>query len=182
MANEKNLKRYGKEKPAPTSEEAKKAGSKGGKKSAEARAEAKTTREIAKMLDSLAVTGKNKEVLEQLGVPDDDQTQQTVRLVALHKKAMTGDVAAIKLWLEITGEAPTAKGQRRSERRHPRGIRESGGGYQGQERQRELNADDFRPSNMDGQDESRFLGRRARDTPRRKYGNEQDARRRLDIL
>ncbi len=109
MANEKNLKRYGKEKPAPTSEEAKKAGSKGGKKSAEARAEAKTTREIAKMLDSLAVTGKNKEVLEQLGVPDDDQTQQTVRLVALHKKAMTGDVAAIKLWLEITGEAPTAK-------------------------------------------------------------------------
>lgn len=109
MANEKNLKRYGKEKPAPTSEEAKKAGSKGGKKSAEARAEAKTTREIAKMLDSLAVTGKNKEVLEQLGVPDDDQTQQTVRLVALHKKAMTGDVAAIKLWLEITEEAPTAK-------------------------------------------------------------------------
>ncbi len=109
MANEKNLKRYGKEKPAPTSEEAKKAGSKGGKKSAEARAEAKTTREIAKMLDSLAVTGKNKEVLEQLGVPDDDQTQQTVRLVALHKKAMTGDVAAIKLWLEITGEAPTQK-------------------------------------------------------------------------
>lgn len=109
MANEKNLKRYGKEKPAPTSEEAKKAGSKGGKKSAEARAEAKTTREIAKMLDSLAVTGKNKEVLEQLGVPDDDQTQQTIRLVALHKKAMTGDVAAIKLWLEITGEAPTAK-------------------------------------------------------------------------
>lgn len=109
MANEKNLKRYGKEKPAPTSEEAKKAGSKGGKKSAEARAEAKTTREIAKMLDSLAVTGKNKEVLEQLGVPDDDQTQQTVRLVALHKKAMTGDVAAIKLWLEIVGEAPTTK-------------------------------------------------------------------------
>ena len=109
MEKEKNLKRYGKEKPAPTSEEAKKAGSKGGKKSAEARAEAKTTREIAKMLDSLAVTGKNKEVLEQLGVPDDDQTQQTVRLVALHKKAMTGDVAAIKLWLEITGEAPTQK-------------------------------------------------------------------------
>ena len=109
MANEQNLKRFGKEKPAPTSEEAKKAGSKGGKASAEARAEAKTTREIAKMLDSLAVTGKNKEELEQLGVPDDDQTQQTVRLVALHKKAMTGDVAAIKLWLEITGEAPTQK-------------------------------------------------------------------------
>ena len=108
MANEQNLKRFGKEKPAPSSEQAKKAGSKGGKASAEKRAEAKTAREIAKMLDSLAVTGKNKEVLEQLGVPMDDQTQQTVRLVSLHKKSMTGDVAAIKLWLEIIGEAPTS--------------------------------------------------------------------------
>ena len=68
MANEQNLKRFGKEKPAPTSEEAKKAGSKGGKASAEARAEAKTTREIAKMLDSLAVTGKNKEVDEMRSI------------------------------------------------------------------------------------------------------------------
>lgn len=108
MANEQNLKRFGKEKPAPSSEQAKKAGSKGGKASAEKRAEAKTAREIAKMLDSLAVTGKNKEVLEQLGVPMDDQTQQTVRLVSLHKKSMTGDVAAIKLWLEIIGEAPAS--------------------------------------------------------------------------
>lgn len=108
MANEQNLKRFGKEKPAPTSEQAKNAGRKGGKASAEKRAEAKTTREIAKMLDSLAVTGKNKEVLEQLGVPTNDQTQQTVRLVSLHKKAMTGDVAAIKLWLEIIGEAPAS--------------------------------------------------------------------------
>ena len=43
-----------------------------------------------------------------MGVPTDDQTQQTVRLVALHKRAMGGDVAAIKLWLEIIGEAPTS--------------------------------------------------------------------------
>lgn len=109
MANEQNLKRFGKEKPAPTSEEAKKAGKKGGEASAEARAKAKTAREIAEMLDTLTVTGKNKEVLEQLGVPEDDQTQQTVRMVALHKKAISGDVAAIKLWLEIKGEAPSAK-------------------------------------------------------------------------
>ena len=34
MANEQNLKRFGKEKPAPSSEQAKKAGSKGGKASA----------------------------------------------------------------------------------------------------------------------------------------------------
>lgn len=108
MANEKNLKRYGKEKPAPSSEQAKKAGSKGGKASAAAKAKAKSTRELAKMLDALKVTGKTKETLEAIGVPVDDQTQQTARLVALQKRAMLGDVAAIKLWLEIIGEAPAS--------------------------------------------------------------------------
>lgn len=108
MANEKNLKRYGKEKPAPSSEQAKKAGSKGGKASAAAKAKAKSTRELAKMLDALEVTGKAKETLEAIGVPIDDQTQQTARLVALQRKALSGDVAAVKLWLEIIGEAPTS--------------------------------------------------------------------------
>lgn len=60
------------------------------------------------MLDTLAVSGKTKETLEMLGISKCDQTQQTARLVALHKKALSGDVAAIKLWLEIIGEAPTA--------------------------------------------------------------------------
>lgn len=108
MANEKNLKRYGKEKPAPSSEQAKKAGSKGGKASAAAKAKAKSTRELAKMLDALEVTGKAKETLEAIGVPIDDQTQQTARLVALQRKALSGDVAAVKLWLEIIGEAPAS--------------------------------------------------------------------------
>lgn len=104
MANEQNLIPMNKR----TESERRELARKGGEASGKARAEAKTTREIAKMLDGLAVTGKNKELLEQLGVQADDQTQQTVRLVALHKKAMSGDVAAIKLWLEIIGEAPTS--------------------------------------------------------------------------
>lgn len=104
MANEQNLIPMNKR----TESERRELARKGGEASGKARAEAKTTREIAKMLDNLAVTGKNKELLEQLGVPTDDQTQQTVRLVALHKKTMGGDVAAIKLWLEIIGEAPTS--------------------------------------------------------------------------
>lgn len=107
MANEHNLKRFGKEKPAPSSEQAKSAGRKGGKKSAEKRAEAKTTREIVEMLDALEVTGGNRDMLEALGVPDDMRTQQTLRLAALHKKAVMGDVAAVRLLLEIKGEAPT---------------------------------------------------------------------------
>lgn len=108
MANEQNLKRYGIEKPPLTHEQAVKKGRKGGKASAKAKAKAKSARELAEMLDGLAVTGKTKETLEQLGVPDSEQNQKTARMVALHKKAMQGDVAAVKLWLEITGEAPTA--------------------------------------------------------------------------
>lgn len=92
-----------------TPEERRENARKAGVASGEARRAKKTARQVAEMLDSLAVTGKNKEVLDQLGIPDDDKTQQTVRLLALHKKAITGDVRAIRLWLEITGEAPTQK-------------------------------------------------------------------------
>lgn len=98
MSGEDNLR------PVRSKDEARERGANGGKKSGEVRRAKKTVRQIAAMLDSLPVTGPNKEVLEKLGVPDDDQTQQTVRLVALHKKAMTGDVSAVRLWLEITGE------------------------------------------------------------------------------
>ena len=108
MANEQNLKRYGKEKPAPSSEEAKKAGSKGGKKSAEKRAQAKTTREILEFLDTLAVTGNNHDKLEAMGIPENMITQQTLRLVGLHTKAASGDAQANKLLLEIKGEAPAS--------------------------------------------------------------------------
>lgn len=108
MANEQNLKHFGIEKPPLSHEQAVKVGRKGGKASAAARARAKSARELAEMLDALAVTGQNKDVLDKLGVPQSEQNQKTVRMVALHKKALQGDVAAIKLWLEITGEAPTA--------------------------------------------------------------------------
>lgn len=105
MANEGNLKRFGKEKPAPTSEEAKKAGSKGGKASAEKRAQVKTSREIVEMLDALAVSPSNNEIMETLGIPEDMRTRQTLRLLQLQKKAEQGDAQANKLLLEIRGEA-----------------------------------------------------------------------------
>lgn len=105
MGNEKNLVPNEQRTPEERRENARKAGIASG----EARRAKKTTRELAELLDALPVTGANKELLEHLGVPEDDQTQQMVRIVALHKKAMSGDVQAVKLWLEITGEAPTQK-------------------------------------------------------------------------
>ena len=105
MANEQNLKRFGKEKPAPSSEEAKKAGSKGGKASAEKRAQIKTSREIVEMLDGLPVTENNQAIMETFGIPEDMRTRQTLRLLQLQKKAEQGDAQANKLLLEIRGEA-----------------------------------------------------------------------------
>lgn len=105
MANEQNLKRFGKEKPAPSSEEAKKAGSKGGKASAEKRAQIKTSREIVEMLDSLAVNENNNAIMETLGIPEDMRTRQTLRLLQLQRKAEQGDSQANRLLLEIRGES-----------------------------------------------------------------------------
>ena len=104
MANEKNLVPLNKR----TKSERREIARKGGKASGAKRAEAKTTRDIAEMLDALSVTGKTKEALEQLGLPTEEQTQKVARLVALQKRGLQGDVAAIKLWLEIIGEAPTS--------------------------------------------------------------------------
>ena len=105
MANEKNLKRCGKEKPPSSREEAVKNGRKGGKKSAEVRAQAKTSREIVEMLDSLAVKDGNNEIMAALGIPEDMRTRQTLRLLQLLKKAENGNPQANKLLIEIRGEA-----------------------------------------------------------------------------
>ena len=105
MANEQNLKKFGKDKPPLTHEEAVKQGQAGGKASGEARAKAKTSREIVEMLDSLAVNENNNAIMETLGIPEDMRTRQTLRLLQLQKKAESGDPQANKLLLEIRGEA-----------------------------------------------------------------------------
>ncbi len=103
--NDENLISNEQRTPSERRENARKAG----KASGEARRHKRTVREICEILDTLPVTGKNKDKLVELGVPDDMQTQDVLRLVALQGKAVRGDVQAVKLWLEITGEAPTQK-------------------------------------------------------------------------
>ena len=104
MANEQNLKKFGKDKPPLTHEEAVKQGQTGGKASGEARAKAKTSREIVELLDSLPVNENNNAIMETLGIPEDMRTRQTLRLLQLQKKAESGDPQANKLLLEIRGE------------------------------------------------------------------------------
>jgi len=104
--NIQNLKSYGKSKPPLTRDEAMKIGKKGGEASAKARAGAKTAKGILSILNELPASGNNKDKLAILGIPDEMQTQKTMRIVALHQKALTGDAQAQRLVLEIDGEAP----------------------------------------------------------------------------
>ncbi|MCM1368267.1 MAG: hypothetical protein NC184_05625 [Roseburia sp.] len=108
MPNEKNLKKYGKDKPPLSHEQAVENGKKGKKKSDEAKREKRTSREIVEMLDALAVSPNNREIMEALGIPEDLWTRQTLRLLQLQKRAESGDAQANKLLLEIRGEAAAA--------------------------------------------------------------------------
>lgn len=104
MANIQNLKRFGKEIPKPTSEQAREWGKKGAEANNAARKKAKTSKEIVKMLDLLDVKGKNADIMRSLGIPEEYLDRHTLRLLQLHKKAEEGDVRANRLLLEITGE------------------------------------------------------------------------------
>ncbi len=105
MANEQNLKKFGKDKPPLSHEQAVENGRKGKKKSDEVKREKKTSREIVEMLDDLPVNENNNAIMETLGIPEDMRTRQTLRLLQLQKKAEQGDAQANKLLLEIRGEA-----------------------------------------------------------------------------
>lgn len=104
MSNIQNLKRFGKEIPKPTSEQAREWGKKGGEANGKAIKKAKTSKEIVKMLDMLGVKGKNADIMRSLGIPEEYLDRHTLRLLQLHKKAEEGDVRANRLLLEVLGE------------------------------------------------------------------------------
>lgn len=95
MANEKNLKRYGKEKTALSREEAAKTGKKGGEKSGEARREKRALRETLQTLLSsdYDVDGKMCNGVEAVSV-------------SLIKQALKGNVKAYEIIRDTLGEKP----------------------------------------------------------------------------
>ena len=78
-------------------EEVKEINRKGGKKSGEVRRKKREMREAMNMILSLPVASeKNLEVLQELGVNQEDADNQTLMLVVAMKKAMQGDMRAIE--------------------------------------------------------------------------------------
>ena len=91
MANEQNLKPFTSDQ---SREEAKKNGAKGGVASGIARKRKRALKDTIEMIMRLGVDDNTKRILEQLGVPEQDQSVQTAIVVAQAMKAMRGDTKA----------------------------------------------------------------------------------------
>lgn len=99
MPNLQNLKRWGKEIPKPTSEEATKNGRLGGIRSGEKRQELKKFKEYLEI--ALQRSVKDKE--------GNEHTYKEVGAIKLADKYVQGDLKAQELVLKITGEMPSEK-------------------------------------------------------------------------
>ena len=98
MANEQNLR------PSEyklSQEEAKKGGIASGK----ARRRKKTLKELGDMIGSLSVKSeKNKAIMREAGIEDEDMIRDTAMLFMLEAKAEKGDTNAIALIAKIRGQ------------------------------------------------------------------------------
>lgn len=79
-------------------------GKKGGVASAKSRRRKKALRETAKMFLNLPVNDKQREVLEQMGVEENDAVMQTMIIAKLVSDGAKGNIKANELLFKILGE------------------------------------------------------------------------------
>lgn len=94
--------------PVRSKEEAKARGRNGGLKSGESRRQKKNMREMAKSLMEASVSkqmGNVRDTLKRMGIDENDMTYQAAVVVRMIQKAMVdGDVNAVRVLCELTGE------------------------------------------------------------------------------
>ena len=79
--------------------------SKGGQNSVKARREKKSLRMLAEMLVELEIKGKkNQQVLEALGIPEEEWNHKTLCVLGMIKEAEKGNVKAFEKVQELIGE------------------------------------------------------------------------------
>lgn len=101
MANEQNLIPNSQRTP----EELREITRKGGIASGKARRAKKTLREIGDMLGGLDIKSeKNKQILREAGVCDEDMIEDVAMMFQLKTKASKGDTKAIELLAKIRGQ------------------------------------------------------------------------------
>lgn len=99
MANDKNLKHFGKEKPVLTHEQAVEYGMRGKIASDKAKAEKKKMAELVKLALEQSIIDKNGNKIEYKGAVANK----------LVMKMLGGDLKAIELGLKLIGEMPSEK-------------------------------------------------------------------------
>lgn len=98
MANDSNLR-------VLTSEEAREIGAKGGIASGIARRQKKTLAQIGEMIGNLDIKSeKNREIMRQAGIADDDMINDVGMIFRLNMKAQQGDTKAIELLAKLRGQ------------------------------------------------------------------------------
>lgn len=99
--------------PVRTKAEARERGKNGGIKSGEKRREKKTMRETVQMLLSMDCKAmpQVKAKLMELGVPEEDMTNQMAMTLAMFGEAMKGNVQAFNALRDTAGEKPVAKAE-----------------------------------------------------------------------
>jgi len=108
MANEKNLIPQNKR----TKSEQRRIASEGGKASAEARRERRALRDTMNILLSSPITDtKQFNLAVKMGFDMDDLDKSVLVVIALYKRAIAGDVQAIKELRSIIGEETGDSGQ-----------------------------------------------------------------------
>lgn len=101
MANEQNLIPNSQRTP----EELREITRKGGIASGKARRQKKTLKEIGDMIGSLKVTSeKNKEIMRQAGIEDEDMINDVGAMFRLNLKAQSGDTKAMELLAKLRGQ------------------------------------------------------------------------------
>lgn len=99
MANVENLQ------PVRTEAEAREKGRAGGIASGKARRQRKTLAQIGDMIGGLAVNSeKNKEIMRQAGISDEDMVRDVETMFRLSLKASSGDTRAIELLAKLRGQ------------------------------------------------------------------------------
>ena len=94
---------------AITKEDASEKGKIGAKKSLQTRRKKKKLKEALTALMELPVSERNKQSMRALGIDDKDMNNQMLVAVAAFQKAIKGDVRAMELIRDMTGQQPVTK-------------------------------------------------------------------------
>ena len=88
-----------------TAEEQRRIASQGGKKSGEVRRKRKTLAQIGDMIGGLDIKSpKNREIMRQAGIADEDMINDVGMLFRLNLKAQQGDAKSIELLSKLRGQ------------------------------------------------------------------------------